>query len=140
MVWMFSQYPCGLAVVTQFQFANACEKTFPSSQRRGGRDINKMLRSILLRSGRGGQTGETKYCAELTTPSAREKVASQLLVDRAATPPLRGGDCSRGGFVHTLQLDTFRGGTVCYRCLRCFEVVTQLCVFQALRGRAGDRQ
>src|SRR5436309_10173784 len=62
-----------------------------SSQRRGGRDINRMLRSILLRSGRGGQTGRTKYCAELTTitasryrarasrPSARKKVASQLL-------------------------------------------------------------
>src|SRR5437762_3974095 len=35
-------------VVTQFQFANACGRTFPSSQRRGGRDINKMLRSILI--------------------------------------------------------------------------------------------
>src|SRR5438034_11821349 len=58
---------------------------------RGGRDINKMLRSILLRSGRGGQTGRTKHCAELTTitaspyrarasrPSARKKVASRLL-------------------------------------------------------------
>src|SRR5438046_8633146 len=78
-------------VVTQFQFANACERTFPSSQRRGGRDINKMLRSILLRSGRGGQTGRTKYCAELTTingfalsrprfaPVCAETVASRLL-------------------------------------------------------------
>ena len=28
-------------------FANLCERTFPSSQRRGGRDIDKMLRSIL---------------------------------------------------------------------------------------------
>jgi hypothetical protein len=33
--------------------------------------------------------------AELTTPSARNKVASRLLIDRAATPPLRGGEyCS----------------------------------------------
>jgi hypothetical protein len=31
--------------------------------------------------------------SELTTPSARNKVASRLLVDRAATPPLRGGEC-----------------------------------------------
>ena len=31
--------------------------------------------------------------AELTTPSARNKVASRLLVNRAATPPLRGGEC-----------------------------------------------
>src|SRR5438034_11595967 len=106
MVWMFSQYPCGLAVVTQFQFANACEKTFPSSQRRGGRDINKMLRSILLRSGRGGQTGRTKYCAELTTitaspyrarasrPPARKRSLRGFLIDRAASHPLRGGEYS----------------------------------------------
>src|SRR5438874_5839998 len=81
-------------VVTQFRFANACEKTFPSSQRRGGRDINKMLRSILLRSGRGAQTGRTKYCAELTTPSARKRSLRGFLIDRAATPPLRGGEYS----------------------------------------------
>src|SRR5216117_3737981 len=103
MVWMFSQYPCGLAVVTQFQFANACEKTFPSSQRRGGRDINKMLRSILLRSGRGGQTGRTKYCTELTTITAspyrarasrrpaRKKVASRLLDWPRSHPSARRG-------------------------------------------------
>ena len=30
--------------------------------------------------------------AELTTPSARNKVASRFLIDRAATPPLRGGE------------------------------------------------
>src|SRR5437867_11887103 len=77
-------------VVTQFQFANACGRTFTSSQRRGGRDINKMLRSILVRSGRDGQTGRTKYCAELTTitasrysaraslPSTRQEFASWL--------------------------------------------------------------
>ncbi len=32
--------------------------------------------------------------AELTTPSAALSVASQLLVDAAATPPLRGGEYS----------------------------------------------
>src|SRR5437870_7445970 len=78
----------------------------PSSQRRGGRDINKMLRSILLRSGRGGQTGRTKYCAELTTitaspyrarasrPPARKRSLRGFLIDRAASPPLRGGEYS----------------------------------------------
>src|SRR5207247_10571363 len=65
-----------------------------------------MLRSILLRSGRGGQTGRTKYCAELTTiaasryrarasrPSARKRSLRGFLIDRAATPPLRGGGYS----------------------------------------------
>src|SRR5215510_758978 len=32
--------------------------------------------------------------AELTTPSAAHSVASQLLIDAAATPPLRGGEYS----------------------------------------------
>jgi len=32
--------------------------------------------------------------AELTTPSAALSVASQLLVDAAASPPLRGGEYS----------------------------------------------
>jgi hypothetical protein len=31
--------------------------------------------------------------ASLTTPSARTKVASQYFLDRAATPPLQGGEC-----------------------------------------------
>src|SRR5437762_12100063 len=113
MVWMFSQYPCGLAVVTQFRFANACEKTFPSSQRRGGRDINKMLRSILLRSGRGAQTGRTKYCAELTTPSARKRSLRGFLIDRAATPPLRGGEYSSQTKTSEFQTESLPTGLPC---------------------------
>jgi hypothetical protein len=35
---------------------------------------------------------KTHIAAELTTPSARNRVASRLLFDRAATPPLRGGE------------------------------------------------
>src|SRR2546428_52673 len=35
-------------------------RTFPSSQRRGGRDTNKISRSHLNWSGRGGQLGETR--------------------------------------------------------------------------------
>src|SRR3989441_9999662 len=68
-----------------------------SPPRRGGVDATliKMARSFLCRSGRGGQTGEnsTIHSAELTIASARNKVASRLLIDRAATPPLRGGEC-----------------------------------------------
>ncbi len=52
--------------------------TFPSSQRRGGP------------KGRGGRFG--KNIAGLTTPSARTRVASRYFLDRAATPPLRGGE------------------------------------------------
>src|SRR5438046_10673260 len=75
-------------VVTQFQFANACERTFPSSQRRGGRDINRMLRSILLRSGRGGQTGRTKYCTELTTIAASRSRFAPVCAEKVASPLL----------------------------------------------------
>ena len=35
---------------------------------------------------------DRKNASELTTPSPRNKVASRLLIDRAATPPLRGGN------------------------------------------------
>ena len=52
---------------------------FPSSPRRGGRDLNKMMRSLL--SGRW-----------VTTPSARLKLLTRHLFDRAATPPQRGGE------------------------------------------------
>src|SRR5207247_783189 len=54
----------------------------PQFLERGERDINKMLRSILLRSGRGGQTGRTKYCAELTTITAsRYRARASRLLD-----------------------------------------------------------
>ena len=92
--------------------------TFPSSQKRGGRDINKFAAKRpyygadgVARSaspiGRSLNTRPKKLCirAELTTlmalryrarasrPSARNKVASRLFNDRASTPPLRGGEC-----------------------------------------------
>jgi hypothetical protein len=34
----------------------------------------------------------SRYRARASRPSARNKVASQLLIYRAATPPLRGGE------------------------------------------------
>src|SRR5262245_29663191 len=45
--------------------------------------------------------------AELTTPSAPPAVASQLLIDAAATPPLRGGEYSaRVRSIHTCNENT----------------------------------
>src|SRR5215813_12875563 len=68
---------------------------FPSSARRGGCAINKMLLSH--RSGadgvvRAAKTRRPEYFAELTTPSAPTKEASQHLITVASTPPLRGGE------------------------------------------------
>src|ERR1051326_2271782 len=76
-----------------------------SSQRRDGRDINKCREaSFEGAAGREARARQrealivvrpAKLCirAELTTPSARKKVASRHLIGRAATPPLRGGEC-----------------------------------------------
>src|SRR5262245_3927350 len=64
---------------------------YPSSLRRGGRDINKTLRSLPIWSGRGGDQIPQSLLGLNTTPSARAKDAPRLFLDRAATPPRRGG-------------------------------------------------
>src|SRR5207244_11519418 len=78
---------------------------------KGGRTRHqwKYREATFERSGRGGakrkpdraqpqeKTGgiyRPNHLAELTTPSARNKVASRLLIDRAATPPFQGGESS----------------------------------------------
>src|SRR5207249_3476649 len=71
---------------------------FPSLQRRGRCGINKTVRS--LRSAADGVVSSAKLFrpkdfADLTTPSARTKVASRHFLDRAATPPFQGGECVR---------------------------------------------
>src|SRR5262249_33698191 len=95
---------------------------FPSSQRRGGRAINKNG-SVPKWRGRGGAKREpdrakpqlmvssaklfrpedfaglttitaSRYRARASRPSAASSVASQLLVDAAASPPLLGGEYS----------------------------------------------
>jgi hypothetical protein len=78
---------------------------FPSSQRRGGRDIHKDVAKPPFNGADGVVRPAKPYIgAELTTikasryrarasrPSARNKVASRLIIDRAASPPLRGGE------------------------------------------------
>jgi hypothetical protein len=67
---------------------------FPSSPRRGGRDINKISRSLLY--GADGMVIQFhRISLRLnTTPSARAKDASRHFLDRAATPPRRGGENS----------------------------------------------
>src|SRR5215471_14134843 len=66
---------------------------FPSSPRRGGRDVNKISRSLLF----GADGVVIKFRRILlrlnTTPSARAKDASRRFLDRA-TPPRRGGENS----------------------------------------------
>src|SRR5712664_2905575 len=63
--------------------------------------------SLPIWRGRGGQFGEIfrpEHFAKLTTPSAAVSVASRLLIDAAATPPLRGGEfghSARRQFIHT---------------------------------------
>src|SRR5204862_4500691 len=69
--------------------------TFPSLKRRGGCGINKKARS--LRSAADGVVSSAKLFrpkdfADLTTPSARTKVASRHFLDRASTPPFQGGE------------------------------------------------
>src|SRR5215813_7246623 len=81
------------AVAAVYEAVNELNQaTFPSSARRGGRDINKMLRSLLCWSGRGGQFGETlRRCDH---PVCAASVASHHFLSGAATPPLRGGEYS----------------------------------------------
>jgi len=43
----------------------------------------------------------SRYRARASRPSAALSVASRLLLDAAATPPLRGEECARFQFVHT---------------------------------------
>src|SRR5262245_24452601 len=68
---------------------------FPSLKRRGGCGVNKKSRSH--RSAADGVVRPAKSLglknfAELTTPSARSKVASRYFLDRASTPPFQGGE------------------------------------------------
>src|SRR5215470_12613565 len=67
---------------------------FPSSPRRGGRDLNKISRSFLC----GADGVVIKFHRILlslnTTPAARAKDASRPYLDRAATPPRGGGENS----------------------------------------------
>src|SRR5712692_5901014 len=75
--------------------SQAPKRRFPSSQRRSGRDINMNIAKPPFK-GADGVVRAAKTCsgAELTTPSARNKVVPRLLIDRASTLPLRGGECS----------------------------------------------
>src|SRR5215831_8716194 len=65
---------------------------FPSSPRRGGRDLNKISRSLLYEAD-GVVIKFHRILLRLnTTPSARANDASRRFLDRAATPPRRGGE------------------------------------------------
>src|SRR5262245_28349196 len=68
-------------------------RLYPSSSRRGGRDIKKCRAASLY----GADGVVIKFqnrigLCLITTPSARAKDAMRLLIDRAATPPRRGAE------------------------------------------------
>src|SRR6059036_1432922 len=76
---------------------------FPSSQRRGIRDLNKISRSLLISertgwSDRRNHLGRTDHYYGFAlsrsrfAPVCAASVASQHLLDGASTPPLRGGE------------------------------------------------
>src|SRR5688500_2453600 len=73
----------------QFEYG----RQLPSSAEEGWTRHQEIIAKPPLWSGRGGAGQEILAS---TTPSARSKVASQLLLDRAATPPRlrRGVWCS----------------------------------------------
>src|SRR6266566_2200463 len=70
----------------------------PQFLERGGCAINK-CRGATEAAQTGWSDRHGRVFAELTTPSAPIKVASRNLIRVAATPPLRGGECSRSRFV-----------------------------------------
>jgi hypothetical protein len=74
-----------------------------SLKRRGGCGINKKMRSHRRAADgvvRPAKSSGLDTFAELTTPSARTKVASRYLFDRASTPPFQGGEfCSPEQFI-----------------------------------------
>src|SRR5438034_8789810 len=76
---------------------------FPSSQRRGIRDLNKISLSLLISertgwSDRRNHLGRTDHYYGFAlsrsrfAPVCAASVASQHLLDGACTPPLRGGE------------------------------------------------
>src|SRR5438046_8112742 len=101
----FGALPAG-ACQLSFNFANSCERTFPSSQRRGGRDINKMLRSILIYGADGVVSLAKRFPrsdhfygfalsrSRFAPVCAGKRSLRGFLIDRAANTPLGGGECS----------------------------------------------
>src|SRR5881409_2710770 len=74
---------------------------FPSSQRRGGRDLNKISRSLLI-SERTGWSDRRNHLGRTDHPVCAASVASQHLLDGASTPPLRGGEWPPNPYVSVI--------------------------------------
>ena len=105
------------------------ERPFPSSQRRGGRDINKMEASF---DGADGVVSSAQSSGLKTfrrsdhyygfalsrsrsAPVCGASVASHLLIDAAATPPLRGGEYSPQTKTADFQTETPASSNLCLR-------------------------
>src|SRR5207253_7632942 len=77
-------------------------RRFPSLKRRGGRDINENSAKPPLK-GADGVVRPAESSGLIISPNRPPrlrgtKVASRRLIDRAATPPFQGGECSATGF------------------------------------------
>src|SRR2546422_3558335 len=70
-------------------------RVFPSSERRGGCAIKKMLRSLLTKAQTGWSVPDdvsTSTCTIMTTPSAPlRRLRAFFLLAGGATPPVSGG-------------------------------------------------
>src|SRR5215831_14893024 len=68
---------------------------FPSSSRRGVRDLNKILRSILYGADGVVIQFQQNFVVDDHHPVCAAKDATRHLIGRAATPPRRGGEKSQ---------------------------------------------
>src|SRR5467141_2127233 len=85
-----------LTVAALYEGVNESQgRVFPSSERRGGCAIKKMLRSLLMKAQTGWSVPDnvsTSAFTIMTTPSAPASEASRLFLTGAATPPVPGGE------------------------------------------------
>src|SRR5207253_9700494 len=61
----------------------------------------RLQRTVAALSSKSSYSYESDF-ADLTTSSARTKLASRYFLDRASTPPLQGGKYARVQYIHTL--------------------------------------
>jgi len=80
------------------------DRVFPSSERRGGCAIKKMLRSLLIKAQTGWSVPDnvtTSTCTVNDHPVCAASEASRLFLTGAATPPVPGGEHPVLQFIHT---------------------------------------
>src|SRR5438128_12042120 len=85
-----------LTVAALYEGVNGLQgRVFPSSERRGGCAIKKMLRSLLMKAQTGWSVPDnlsTSTFTIMTTPSAPLRRLRVFFLTGAATPPVPGGE------------------------------------------------